>query len=115
MSDLGNKKIMSKNIQYYMDRKGVDRNKMSDDLDFKYTTLTDWIKGNTYPRIDKIELMANYFGIQKSDLVEDREQSRNEPVDLIAAHIDDDTPADEREQIINFIENLKKARSNGDD
>ena len=33
--------------------------------------FTDWVKGNSYPRIDKIELMANYFGISKADLVED--------------------------------------------
>ena len=37
----------------------------------KYTTFTDWVKGNSYPRIDKIEMMANYFGISKADLVED--------------------------------------------
>ena len=38
----------------------------------KYTTFTDWVKGNAYPRIDKIELMADYFGISKSDLVEEK-------------------------------------------
>lgn len=68
---LGNKEIMSKNIQYYMHKKGVDRNKIVSDLGVKYTTLTDWINGVTYPRIDKIELLANYFGIEKSDLVEE--------------------------------------------
>ncbi len=35
------------------------RNEVCEALNIKYTTLTDWIKGNTYPRIDKIELMAN--------------------------------------------------------
>lgn len=45
---------------------------MCDALGVKYTTFTDWVKGNSYPRIDKIELMANYFGISKADLVEDR-------------------------------------------
>lgn len=35
-------------------------------------TFSDWINAKTYPRIDKIELMANYFGIEKSDLVEDK-------------------------------------------
>lgn len=45
---------------------------MCEALGVKYTTLTDWVNGKTYPRIDKIELMANYFGIKKSDLVEDR-------------------------------------------
>lgn len=72
MSDLGNKKIMARNIQYYMDVNNKNRAEMCDALGVKYTTFTDWVKGNTYPRIDKIELMANYFGIQKSDLVEDR-------------------------------------------
>ena len=71
MSSLGNKKIMSKNIQYYMDKHHKSRSEMCDALGVKYTTFTDWVKGNTYPRIDKIELMANYFGIPKSDLVED--------------------------------------------
>ena len=69
---LGNKEIMSKNIQYYMNVHRKSRQDMCDALGVKYTTFTDWIKGKTYPRIDKIELMANYFGISKSDLVEDR-------------------------------------------
>lgn len=70
MSDLGNKQIMSENIQRLMDSRGIDRNKICADLGFKYTTFTDWVKGKTYPRIDKIEMMAQYFGVNKSDLVE---------------------------------------------
>ena len=70
MSDLGNKAIMAENIQRLMDSRGIDRNKICSDLGFKYTTFTDWVKGNTYPRIDKIEMMANYFGVNKSELVE---------------------------------------------
>lgn len=70
MSDLGNKQIISENIQRLMDSRGIDRNKICADLGFKYTTFTDWVKGKTYPRIDKIEMMAQYFGVNKSDLVE---------------------------------------------
>ncbi|HFI0167789.1 TPA: XRE family transcriptional regulator [Streptococcus suis] len=67
-----NKSIFSKNLKYYMDKKGVDRNQLCSDLDLKYTTVRDWIKGITYPRIGKIELLANYFGINKSDLIEEK-------------------------------------------
>lgn len=70
-TQLGNKKIMAKNIQYYMDLYNKTRNDICQDLGIKYTTFTDWIKVNTYPRIDKIELMANYFNIEKSDLIEE--------------------------------------------
>ena len=71
MSNLGNKEIMAKNIRYYMDKYDKTRQEMCDALGVKYTTFTDWVKGNSYPRIDKIEMMANYFGISKADLVED--------------------------------------------
>lgn len=71
MSGLGNKEIMARNIQYYMDMYQKTRQDMCDALGVKYTTFTDWVKGNSYPRIDKIELMANYFGISKADLVEE--------------------------------------------
>lgn len=72
MNALGNKEIMAKNIEYYMHLHNKSRNDMCKALGVKYTTFTEWVKGNAYPRIDKIELMANYFGIEKSDLVEDR-------------------------------------------
>ncbi|MGQ7477615.1 LexA family transcriptional regulator [Streptococcus suis] len=63
---------MSNNLKYYMDKKGVDRNQLCSDLDLKYMTVSDWINAKTYPRIDKIELLANYFGINKSDLIEEK-------------------------------------------
>ena len=70
MSGLGNKEIMALNIKRFMAMKGVDRNTVCAALGIKYTTLTDWINAKTYPRIDKIEKLANYFGVDKSDLVE---------------------------------------------
>ena len=77
MSDLGNKEIMAKNIKYYMDLHGKTRNEICEALGVKYTTFSDWVNGNSYPRIDKIELLANYFGIEKSDLVEDKTKQLN--------------------------------------
>lgn len=69
---LGNKEIMAKNIKKYMAIKGVNQTEMCNALGFKFMTLSDWLHAKTYPRIDKIELMANYFGVSKSDLVEER-------------------------------------------
>lgn len=70
-----NKEIMAYNIKRYMDSKGVTNQQLCDDLGFKYTTFMDWIKGVTYPRIGKVEAMANYFGCEKSDLIEEKEKS----------------------------------------
>ena len=67
-----NKEIFANNLSFYMEQKGVDRNTLCADLDLKYTTVRDWLKGITYPRIGKIELLANYFKINKSDLIENK-------------------------------------------
>lgn len=67
-----NKEIFANNLSFYMEKKGVDRNTLCADLDLKYTTVRDWLKGITYPRIGKIELLANYFNINKSDLIENK-------------------------------------------
>jgi transcriptional regulator with XRE-family HTH domain len=63
---------MAANIKRYMEAKGVTNQQLCEALGFKYTTFLDWIKAVTYPRIGKIEAMAAYFGIQKSDLIEEK-------------------------------------------
>lgn len=69
---LGNRRVMGQNIEYYMSRMGLERKELAKALGVPYSSLTDWMNGNAYPRIDKIQLMADFFGIEKSDLVESR-------------------------------------------
>ena len=66
------KTILAKNIRYLMEQKQKTRTELCEALGVKYTTLSDWVNGKTYPRIDKIERMAAYFGVEKSALLEDR-------------------------------------------
>lgn len=70
MSQIGNKQIMADNILRLMAEKGKDRIDVCNDLGFKYSTFSEWVTGIKYPRIDKIEIMANYFGVSKSSLIE---------------------------------------------
>lgn len=71
-NNLGNKETMARNIKYYMDLNSVSSVDMCKILDVPASTFSYWINARTYPRIDKIERMANYFGVSKSDLVEER-------------------------------------------
>lgn len=84
MSGLGNKEIFSRNLRELMEQAGKDRNRVCDDLGFKYSTFNDWYNGNKYPRIDKIEMLANYFGVMKSDLIEDKQDlpGNVSPIDM---------------------------------
>lgn len=66
-----NKEVMAKNIKRYMEEKGVSAADICRALDFKPNTFSDWIHAKTYPRIDYIQKMADYFGISIAFLVEE--------------------------------------------
>lgn len=70
---MDNKNIFARNLQMYMDFHGKSRMEMSQALGVSYYTFTDWVKGKKYPRMDKVEKIAAYFGILKSDLIEERQ------------------------------------------
>ena len=77
-SNIGNKEIMAKNLAYYVERSGKSQRELADVLGIATSTFNDWMKGKTYPRIDKIEMLANIFGILKSDLIEERTEEHRE-------------------------------------
>lgn len=74
MTSIGNKSVISKNLTYYVERSGKTQKELSEIVGVATSTFNDWMKGKKYPRIDKIEILANYFGILKSDLIEDRDK-----------------------------------------
>lgn len=74
---LGNKEVMAKNIRRHLNKLGLNVKDFASEMDFKYSTVLDWVNAKTYPRIDKIELMANYFKVEKADLIEEYDSRKN--------------------------------------
>jgi len=66
------KEVFAKNLRYYLERSGKQQKELAEIVGVSAPTINDWIKGKKYPRIDKIEILADYFGILKSDLIEEK-------------------------------------------
>ena len=73
-----NKDVLSKNLKKYIARSGKDRSEIAEELELSYSTLTDWVNGKKYPRIDNIEKLAIYFNVSKSELIEDFEEIKKD-------------------------------------
>lgn len=71
-----NKKIFAKNLNYYMTTNNKTQSDLVTDLNLTASTVSDWANGKKYPRVDKMQLLADYFGILKSDLTEEHETSK---------------------------------------
>lgn len=72
---MDNKEIFSINLKRLMEQKGISRQDLSKVLGVSYFTISDWVNGKKYPRMDKVEMLADYFGVLKSDLIEKRMKS----------------------------------------
>lgn len=78
MSNLGNREVFARNLKFYTEKSGKTQKELSELVGVATSTFNDWMKAKKYPRMDKIEILANYFGILKSDLIEDKQrQSTN--------------------------------------
>ena len=75
---MDNKNIFATNLKRYMALNEKSRKDVSEALGISYYTVTDWVKGKKYPRMDKVEMLADYFGILKSDLIEEKTEERRE-------------------------------------
>lgn len=75
---MGNKEVFAKNLRTLMTNSGKDRKEIAKTLGVPYSTLTDWANARKYPRINSIEKMAQYFGVSKSDLIEDFEAKKKD-------------------------------------
>lgn len=82
MSNIGNKEIFSKNLARYVNKSGKDQKLIADEIGVAPSTFNEWMKAKKYPRIDKIEMLANYFGILKSDLIEAEPENNVSPSEL---------------------------------
>ena len=73
MANEKQRKIFAKNFNRLLDAKDVTRAEISRQLGYPETTLANWANGVNYPRIDKIQELADFFNVKKSDLIEDKD------------------------------------------
>lgn len=72
MADEEQRKIFSKNINYYISNSGKQQKEIAKDLGFSPTTFNTWCVGKIMPRAGKVQAIADYFGIDKTDLTDDK-------------------------------------------
>lgn len=82
------KATFAKNLNRYLQKAGMNTADLASALSVPFSTVADWVHGRRYPRMDKVQAMADYFGILKSDLTEESHPlpSNITPIDFAKYH-----------------------------
>lgn len=67
------KAIFIRNLTYYMNKNDLSQKEVADAIGVSPQTFNTWVQGIALPRMGKIQALADYFGIKKSDLVDEKD------------------------------------------
>ena len=81
------KTIFARNLNYYLAKNGENQIDIVRFLGVSKSTVSAYCSGSQVPRIDKIELLAQHFGIEKSDLIEEKQPPASGELSDIAMQI----------------------------
>lgn len=62
--------VFTLNLRWLMDVTGKSKKEVSDALNVSYFTFVDWYDGKKYPRDEYLQIIANYFGITITELLD---------------------------------------------
>ena len=62
------REIFIKNLRYIMEKKGITQADICRELKIPSATISNWCTGQRYPRIDKMQQLADMLGVAFSTL-----------------------------------------------
>lgn len=72
MALVENKTVFASNLRHYIQLNNVLKIEVARAAKVSSGTVSDWLSERSYPRMDKIQRLAEFFHIEKSDLIEER-------------------------------------------
>ena len=70
LSDAEQKRIFANNLKDALNKSGKQQIEVARAIGVSQQTFNTWCRGIALPRIGKLERLANYLGIKKSDLID---------------------------------------------
>ena len=96
-TNLGNKKIFSNTLLRQLARTNKTQKEVAAAIGVTSATICDWINLRSYPRMEKVERLADYFGISKIELLED-------------INVEKETISDEEQKVLDLFHKVPKEK-----
>lgn len=105
-TELDPKEILSKNLKKYLELKGKTQKEVAAAIRVTTGNFCDWVNCRTYPRPEKVQALADYFGIKTADLVEAPSEDEEDLDDLKILEIFHKIPKEKRAEAIALCESV---------
>jgi len=106
MNESNNAVTFAKNLRRYMKLTGKGNKEVAEYAGVTPSTVSYWLSGKKYPRVEKMSALAEFFSVQMSDLMEEKPKKKVDPqtveARIISVGVDKMKPED-REKALNMM------------
>ena len=85
--EVDQRKIFARNLNKYLEQYDKTQKEVADAIGVIPSTFNTWCLGIALPRMGKVQALADYFHINKSDLIEDKNDNNSYYLDNDAAAV----------------------------
>lgn len=79
MTEDRQRQIFSNNLRRLIDVSGKTQKDIADAIGVSQQIMNVWARGKAIPRMGKIQRLADYFGVEKSDLIDEKPEAPSLP------------------------------------
>ena len=105
-TELENREIFARNLRNYVTLSGKMNKEIAAAIGVSTGNFSDWLGCRSYPRLEKLQALADYFGIKKSDLIDDGPENEEELDDQKILEIFHQIPKEKRAEAIALCESV---------
>lgn len=73
MTEIEQRRVFARNLNRQLSLSGKTQKEVAEAIGVLPSTFNTWCTGAAIPRMGKVQLLADYFGIKKSELIDDKE------------------------------------------
>ena len=107
------KKIFSDNLKKFLARTNLPQSEVAKRIGVSPQTFNTWTQGIAIPRMGKIQLLADFFNVKKSDLIDENKQEK--PINPLTTQITKNVEKltdENKEKTLDYTEELLTEQNN---
>jgi transcriptional regulator with XRE-family HTH domain len=106
MKDDMQQKIFTKNLNRLIEQRDLTQTEIADAIGVSQQTFNTWCRGLAIPRMGKIQALADYFKVKKSDLLEEKESKPVSSLEVMLARTMSELNEEGREKVLEYAKYL---------
>lgn len=109
------KEILASNIRRLLNEHNKTQNGLADYVGVSKTAVSEWISAKKYPRVEKIQAIADFFDVYRTDITERHVSNKSKGVRIpVLGRVIAGIPIEAIEEIIDYEEITEQMARTGD-